>query len=100
MRGNKKEQKRAAMRQVRAVQTILRRWDPIGVGPGTGDWPDNEYDGYAAHIVSLVAQGCSADELTNHLTQLRRDTIGVGGDVGSDAAIADEILAALRVEGN
>ena len=50
-----KVRKRGAMVRVRAVEEILRRWDPIGVEAGKLA-PLDEYDRYAPHIVSLVAR--------------------------------------------
>ena len=52
-----KARKKEAMTRVRAVQAILRRWDPMDLAPGEFA-PADEYDSYAPHIVSLVAQGC------------------------------------------
>ena len=48
----------------------------------------DEYDSYAPHIVSLVQQGSSEKQLTNHLEELRTLTIGVGKDRGRDKEIA------------
>ena len=89
--------KKEAMAQVRGVEAILRRWDPIGVEPGeTG--PADEYDTYAPHIVSLVAQGCTVEHLSSHLQRLRTDTMGAGANPERDTGIASEIIAALRSE--
>jgi hypothetical protein len=91
----KKERKRAAMDCVAKVQAILRRWDPIGVQPGELA-PADEYDSYAPHIVSMVAQGCSREQLRAHLGTLRTDTIGVGEHRQKDSEIAGEIMEAIR----
>ena len=90
-----KERKRAAMDLVVKVQEILRRWDPIGVSPGEFA-PADEYDSYAPHIVSMVAHGCSREQLSTHLEAVRTVTIGVGADRESDWRIAGEILEAIR----
>lgn len=89
--------KKEAMMQVRVVQAILRRWDPIGVEPGEVA-PADEYNSHAPHIVSLVAEGCSVDYLSSHLQRLRTDTIGVEANPKRDTGIANEIVAALRNE--
>lgn len=94
---NKKTRKEEAMTRVRAVQAILRRWDPIGVRPGEVA-PADEYDSFAPHIVSMVAQGCTVDQLSNHLEKLRTGTIGVEVNPERDADIASEIIAAIRSE--
>jgi hypothetical protein len=66
---NRKASKDAAMQQIRTVEEILRRWDPIGVEPGIFAPPD-EYDRYAPHIVSMVQNGCTIGELAAHLDHL------------------------------
>ena len=70
---------------------ILRRWDPRGVRPGKSA-PADEYDSYAPHIVSMVAQGGSLEGLCAHLESIRLETIGVGPDPVRDREIANEIL--------
>jgi hypothetical protein len=79
------------MERISRVEEILRRWDPIGVRPGRSA-PADEDDGYAPQIVSMVAQGCSIDELVTHLESIRVETIGVGPDPNRDREIAKEIL--------
>jgi hypothetical protein len=82
------------MRPVNRVQVILRRWDPIGVQPGEVA-PDDEYDSYAPHIVSLVVQGCSVALLARHLERLRTETIGLEANPEYDKEIANEIVETL-----
>lgn len=91
----KKQRKRTAMDRVAKVQEILRRWDPIGIQPGEMA-PADEYDSYAPHLVSIVAQDCSRELLCAHLEALRKDTIGVEADRETDCEIADEIIKAIR----
>lgn len=90
-----KQRKQEAMKRVRAVQDILRRWDPIRVAPGEFA-PADEYDDYAPHIVSSIAQGCSVEDLAGHLGRLRTVTIGVEADPEGDMTAAREIVEALR----
>lgn len=90
-----KSQKRRALAEMRVVEELLRRWDPIGVRPGE-DWPSDEYDCYAPHIVSLVKGGCSHANLTKHLEHLRMDRMGVGKGRRCDSEIANHIIEALR----
>ena len=92
---DRRARKHDAMKWVAKVQDILRRWDPIGVRPGEIA-PADEYDGYAPHIVSMVAGGCSIDDLWNHLNTVRVNTIGVEPNPDRDREIANEILVALR----
>jgi hypothetical protein len=83
------------MNRVLLVQEILRRWDPIGIAPGKFG-PADEYDSYAPHIVSMVAQRCSLEELRLHLEVIRVKTIGVEPNPDRDREIAGEILEAIR----
>src|SRR5882762_9543489 len=92
---HKQERKRDAMNRVSLVQEILRRWDPIGVAPGKFG-PADEYDSYAPHIVSMVVQGCSLEELRQHLEVIRMERIGVEASPDRDQEIAGEILEAIR----
>lgn len=91
----KRERKRTAMGCVAKVQEILRRWDPIGVQPGELA-PADECDSYAPHIVSMVVQGCSREQLCAHLGALRTDTIGVEANRKADWEITDDIIEAIR----
>ena len=79
------------MQRVSIVQEILRRWDPIG-GQSV---PADEYDSYTPHIVSMVVQGCSIEELCAQLEWIRVD-MGIGPSHDRDREIAAEILRALR----
>lgn len=91
----KKKRKRAAMGRVAKVQEILRRWDPIGVQPGELA-PADEYDSYAPHIVTMVAQGCSREQLGAHLETIRIEAIGVEAHRLKDWEIAGEIIETIR----
>jgi hypothetical protein len=84
---DKAARRRDALRRISVVEEILRRWNPIGQLV-----PADEYDGYAPHIVSMVAQGCSLEQLCAHLENIRVKTIGVGADPRRDREIATEIL--------
>jgi hypothetical protein len=83
------------MASIRAVQAILRRWDPIGVLPGEAG-PADEYDSYAAHIATLVSEGASVDKVTAHLGKIRTQAIGLRADPQKDAVAAAEIIQTLR----
>jgi hypothetical protein len=91
--------KNAAMTDIRIVESILRRWDPIGVEPGEFG-PADEYDSYAPHIVSMVNSGCKPEELASHLEQLAVMTLGIGPSSALTRAhsldFAEQILNHLR----
>jgi hypothetical protein len=88
--GDNTARKRDAMRRISAVQDILRHWNPIGASV-----PATEYNNYAPPIVSMVARGCSLDELCAQLEEIRAG-MGIGPFGGTDRNIAIEILRALR----
>jgi hypothetical protein len=72
---------------LRLVGRALKDWDPLAVLRGCG-FPESEYDAYAPHIVSMVAQGASVDEVAAHLGRLRSETLGAHRDDEDDRRIA------------
>ena len=81
------------MADVAAVQEMLRRWDPIGVSPALAEsgFGRDEYDGYAPHIVSMLAQGCSAPALRDYLNNIRTVAMGLGTNSLADERFAAEL---------
>jgi hypothetical protein len=94
---NKKARKTETMKRIRDAQAILRRWDPMDLAPGEFA-PADEYDSYAPHIVSLVARGCSAEQLLGHLRELRKSMVCMRDNPQHDKDIAGEIIATLGGE--
>ena len=84
-----------AIANIRIVEAILRRWDPVGVKPGQFA-PADEYDSYAPHVVSMVAGGCSPEDLAAHLEYLSINTLGVGSNCSASAKFAAEIIRTLQ----
>jgi hypothetical protein len=88
-----------AMDGVRVVQSVLRRWDPIGVRPGRRA-PANEYDSYAPYLVSMARNGCTLEEITAHLEALASETMGRGPGTEQSkersCKFAAEIIEAVR----
>jgi hypothetical protein len=80
------------MRDVNAVEEILRRWDPIAGGECK---PRDEYDSYAPHIVSLVRDAPDATLLAKHLGSLQLESMGLGETPTRNLEIAREIVNAL-----
>ena len=70
--------RRHAKVAVRHVESVLRRWDPIGVLPGPGDdmGPMDEYDSYAPQIVSLLSRGATVEAIAEHLEGIRTGMMG------------------------
>jgi len=89
----RKLRKRQAMADVSVVCAELRSWDPIGVGSAV---PPDEYDSYAPHIVSLVAEGTTEFGLAHHLTELQAQQLGVTATPSLNLQVARRIIAALR----
>jgi hypothetical protein len=89
--------KRQALARISAVEVALRDWDPIGVMVGEGS-PEDEYDSYAPHIVSLVQNGASLNELTTHLGQVRTETMGLPANPEADGKAAAEIIRVITAQ--
>jgi hypothetical protein len=83
------------MAQVRTVERILRAWDPIGVLSVEGG-PDDEYDSYAPHIVTLINSGCSVGVLAKHLSHTRTVNIGLPENYARDIEFAAKLIEELR----
>jgi hypothetical protein len=77
------------MADIRVVEGVLRKWDPLGLAPGI-ESPADEYDSYAPHIVSLVRGGCTTDALADHLDSL------CSGDLGLDTSTTSTREHSLR----
>lgn len=71
------------------VRPVLNAWDPIGVAGIVHD----EYDNYIADVVSLLLDGCSRDEIADHLYQLETEQIGLRGNQDRCVAAANALLA-------
>lgn len=83
------------MHSVRFVERALRDWDALGILRGCS-MPEDEYDSYAPHIVSMAANGVSVDEIASHLGRLRTEYLGAHRDEDKDRAIAIHIAQQLR----
>lgn len=90
-----KSGKRPAVAQIRAVEAVLRLWDPIGAEPGISG-PSDEYDGYAPHIVTIALAGASSHDIALHLGKLRTQSIGLSEDRASDEIFALQVINALQ----
>ena len=75
------------------VKQALRRWDPIGVYEGGGDWPDDEYDGYSAPVVRLLDVGAPKEEVMKYLRAVCVNSLEMPFDAAHTAPLVDELLA-------
>ena len=82
------------MADIRAVEAILRRWDPIGVEPGTMV-PADEYDSYAPYLVSMIRNGCTLGEVTSRLEYLSSETMGLGPSTAQSWKRSGEFAAQI-----
>ena len=64
-------------KRLAAIERVLREvWDPIGILDLGG--PEDEYDGYAGPIYSMLfSKGASADALASHLLQVAINDMGM-----------------------
>lgn len=74
------------------VMECLRKWDPIGVFAVGSNWPQDEYDGYSGHIVTMLDAGVDAKSLAKHLRHLAEDNMGCRCDMAKTKAIAEELV--------
>jgi hypothetical protein len=74
------------------VQEALRKWDPIGVCPGSGA-PADEYDSYAAPIVRMLDGGASKEEIMKYLKSICVERMEIGFDRTHSEEIVGELLA-------
>jgi hypothetical protein len=86
---------KAVREQIRVVEEILRRWDPIGVIPDRSDagGPLDEYDSYAPGILGKLRAGASVDDLTRHLYGLATTQMGLPGNIERDRLFAAELFS-------
>ena len=83
------------MAQLRMVERLLQVWDPIEVSRDQAEdgVPPTEYDSYAPKVLALLHQGCSVDELAQHLASARSGPLGLRPSRAKDHAFAEGLLA-------
>ena len=86
--------KREQRAHIRAVEELLRKWDPIGVIPDLAEdgGPLDEYDSYAPYIVGMLHRGADLAQLAAHLNYCRTGAMGLFPDREADMATANAIL--------
>ena len=72
---------------------LLKSWDPIGIA----DEPEaqDEYDDYVTVICAMLMRGTTISALTDYLTEIERDWIGVTENHKRANEVA-QILAAIK----
>ena len=74
---------------------MLHRWDPIGVFSGIpteNDLCSSEYDEYAPQILTRLRAGCTRDQLTSYLTQVRTEYMGLSPNPQKDTETSGEMI--------
>jgi hypothetical protein len=85
--------------QLRAVEGLLRKWDPIGALVNEPSPPD-EYDTYAPLVLKQLQSGADVERLAQHLTEITTAEIGIGANVEHDRKYAEQLVAWWREQGN
>jgi hypothetical protein len=69
-------------------------WDPIGVRKESPNWPRDEYEGYAAGVLALLAHHASDDVVAEHLAALEAEWMGLSpSPLGHRLRVAKELRA-------
>ena len=79
----------------RVARILWKDWDPIGVYNEDDEW-DDEYDSYVPSIFSLLIEGRDSYKISNHLTTLASESMGLSTTTGNehDKNIANMLLRA------
>ncbi len=82
----------------RVARILWKDWDPIGVYNENDEW-DDEYDGYAPSVFNLLTEGRDAHKISNHLTTIASESMGLSTTTGNehDNEIAN-LLITTKVE--
>ncbi len=77
----------------RITRILWKDWDPIGVYNEEDKYND-EYDGYVPSIFHLAVEGRDAYKISNHLTELQSNNMGLSTTLGNehDKNIAELIV--------
>lgn len=57
-------------------RALWDHWDPIGLNTPEDPGPDDEYNGYAPHILGLLLRGASDEEVATALLVIEVDRMG------------------------
>ena len=85
--------------QLRAVERVLREWDPIGVFTSESS-PSDEYDSYAPLVLKQLQNGAGVEAVANHLTNLTTSEMGIEPNVEHDRTIAGKLVAWWIAQGS
>lgn len=84
------------MLRTRVDEILFYKWDPIGFSDGNS--PRDEYSMYVDEVLKMTLEGATVEKLSNHLSLLCTNTIGLIGDRAVDKAVAGLIYAIVHDE--
>ncbi len=86
--------KKQIMEELKYVQEVLQRWDPIGViaDQREAGIPLSEYDSYAPTILTMLRKGCNEKKLAQHLGTIQSLEMGLAPLPEKDYKIAEELI--------
>ena len=76
------------------IDILNHDWDPIGVMTLDPEWPDDEYQGYAGKLATMLRAGATDEEFMNYLEWAEIKNMGLSQPF--DRQRAQRIIAALR----
>ncbi len=87
---------------IAAVSEVLfARWDPIGAKEMDPAWPRDEYEGYAASVLSLVRANASDDVVAELLARIEDHWMGLQpSPLVSRLDVAARLRTVVRAAGN
>jgi hypothetical protein len=87
--------KRAVGDWLRQIIDILNReWDPIGVMMLDPKWPDDEYQGYAGKLATMLRAKAPDEEFMSYLKWAENENMGLSSPF--DVQRGQRVIAALR----
>jgi hypothetical protein len=76
------------------IDILNREWDPIGVMSLDPDWPDDEYQGYAGKLATMLRAHATDEEFMSYLEWAEIENMGLASPF--DRGRAQRVIAALR----
>lgn len=74
------------------LKTLWNRFDPIGVYRAGSSWPDDEYEVYIQHMLSLLDQGAGYKELSEYIRHIVNDHMEIDQDEAAISAFVYIVL--------
>lgn len=65
------------------------KWDPIGIGGLTHDWPADEYDGYLLQAAGQIWNGQTVERVADYLIKIETEHMGLAAVPGMRSRALD-----------